>query len=166
LGFAKFKEVTEVMNTKNCAYLALILGLITSCGLCLGEILINEVELSPTNGGSMWVELYNTGDQPVDISNWRVFINSTPWVGLIDISNGTLIPQKGFYVAEGDTRWMTINNASSLLVDSQGNKIDKTPILTDMENNDFTEGRIEDGRNTNTRGDWSWMRSSKGRSNR
>ena len=156
------------MKSINGAWIALIAltaSLIAVCGTSLGDVLINEVEFSPSDNGSMWVELYNTGDQAVDIGNWKVSITSTPWVGPITVPNGTEILPKKFYVAEGDPKWVAVNNATVLLTDSQGKKVDKTPQLADTSHNDFTQSRIEDGRNTDTRSDWAWTRATKGRSN-
>ena len=147
------------------ALLTLTASLMAVCGTSLGDVLINEVEISPPDTGSMWVELYNTGDQAVDISNWKVSIISTPWIGPINVPNGTEILPKNFYVAEGDPKWIALDSASVLLTDSQGNKVNETPQLTDTSRNDFTQSRIEDGRNTGTRGDWAWTRGTKGRSN-
>ncbi len=145
--------------------LTLTAGLLTFCGTTLGDVVINEVEISPPGNSSMWVELYNTGDQAVDIGNWKIAIIATPWVGPITVPNGTEILPKKFYVAEGDPKWIAVDSASVLLTDSQGNEVNETPQLTDTSQNDFTQSRIEDGRNTGTRGDWAWTRATKGRSN-
>jgi hypothetical protein len=156
------------MKSINMACLALMTltaSLMAVCGASLGDVLVNEVELSPLDNGSMWVELYNTGDQAVDIGNWKVSITATPWVGPIPVPNGTVIQPRGFYVAEGDSSWVAVDNATVLLTDALGNKVDRTPQLTDTGHNDFTQSRIADGRNTNTRSDWAWMRATKGRSN-
>ncbi len=156
------------MRLNNVAWLALIAltaSLIAVCGASLGEVLINEVEFSPSGNGSMWVELYNSGDRVVDIGNWKVSIISTPWVGPVSVPNGTEILPKEFYVAEGDPKWIAVDDASVLLTDGQGKKVNETPLLTDTAHNDFTESRIEDGRNTNTRSDWAWTRATKGRPN-
>ena len=156
------------MKSINGAWMALIAltaSLIAVCGTSLGDVLINEVEFSSSDNGSMWVELYNTGDQAVDIGNWKVSITSTPWVGPITVPNGTEILPKKFYVAEGEPKWIAVNNATVRLTDAQGKKVNETPLLTDTSHNDFTQSRIEDGRNTDTRSDWAWTRATKGRSN-
>ena len=153
------------MNGACLALLTLTASLMAVCVTSLGDVLINEVEISPPDNSSMWVELYNTGDQAVEISNWKVSIISTPWVGPINVPNGTEILPKKFYVAEGDSKWIAVDSASVLLKDSQGNKVNETPQLTDTGHNDFTQSRIADGRNTGTRGDWAWTLATKGRSN-
>jgi hypothetical protein len=145
--------------------LALTVGLLAFCGITLGGVVINEVEISPQDSGSTWVELYNTGDQAVDIGNWKIAIIANPWVGPIGVPKGTVILPKKFYVAEGDPKWIAVDNATVLLTDSQGNKVNETPQLVDTAHNDFTQSRIEDGRNTNTRSNWAWTLATKGRSN-
>ena len=153
------------INIASLALLTLATSSLAVCGASVGNVVINEVEISPSDNGSMWVELYNPGDQIVDIGNWTVSIIAKPWVGPIIVPNGTEILPKKFYVAEGDLKWTAVDNATVRLTDSQGNKVNETPLLSDAAHNDFTQSRIEDGRNTDTRSDWAWTRATKGRSN-
>jgi len=156
------------MKSIGSAYIALLaamLGGLIICGIGLGQILINEVELNPPNNGSMWVELYNTGDQPVDIGGWKVSIKSEPWVGPILIPEGTQIQANGFIVAEGDSRWTPVYNATVLLEDAKGGKIDQTPLLSDMSQNDFTYARITGHEDSDTMADWAWTMATKGKPN-
>ncbi|OPX75144.1 MAG: hypothetical protein A4E44_01575 [Methanosaeta sp. PtaB.Bin018] len=138
-------------------------GLVAICSLSLGDVVINEVELGPSDNGTVWVELYNTGDGAVDLAGWMIKIEDEPWAGPIALS-GTIDP-KGFNVAEGQSSWVTSGNGTVYLIDISGTVVDKTPELSDLEHNDFTYGRFPDGRNTNTRADFFFMRASKGRSN-
>ncbi len=151
-----------VSGIVNMALLALC-GLVAICSLSLGDVVINEVELGPSDNGTVWVELYNTGDDAVDLAGWTVKIEDEPWAGPIALS-GTIDP-KGFKVAEGQSSWVTGGNGTVYLIDISGAVMDKTPKLSDLEHNDFTYGRFPDGRNTNTRADFFFMRASKGRSN-
>jgi hypothetical protein len=141
------------------------LGVLTICGIGVGQVIINEVELNPPNNGSMWVELHNVGDQAMDIGGWKVSIISTPWVGPILIPEGTQIQANGFYVAEGDSHWLPVNNATVLLEDGQGIKIDQTPILSDMSHNEFAYSRIVGHWDSDTRADWAWTKATKGLQN-
>jgi Lamin Tail Domain len=147
------------------ALLAAVLGALTICSIGLGQVLINEVELNPPNNGTMWVELYNAGEQSVDISGWKVSIISTPWEGHKSIPEGTQIQANGFYVAEGDSRWAPVDNATVLLEDRQGNKIDLTPLLSDTSYNDFANSRIPGHWDSDTRADWAWLKATKGKPN-
>ena len=158
-------QIMKLINGAWLALIALTACLIAVCGTSLGDVLINEVDFSPSDNSSMWVELYNSGDQAVDIGNWKVSIISTPWVGPIIVPNGTEILPKKFYVAEGDPKWIAVDSAMVLLTDGHGKNVNETPLLTDTAHNDFTQSRIEDGRNTDTRSDWAWTRATKGSSN-
>lgn len=141
-----------------------VLGFAASCGLSLADVVVNEVELSPPDGGTIWVELYNAGDTAVDLAGWTVKVENKPWVGPIALS-GSIEPG-GFYVAEGKPSWVTDGNGTVYLVDGQGKVLDKTPELNDNRYTDFTYGRLPDGRNTNTRGDFFFMKASRGQPNR
>ncbi|NMC10396.1 MAG: lamin tail domain-containing protein [Methanothrix sp.] len=138
-------------------------GLVAICSLSLGDVVINEAELSPSDNGTVWVELYNAGDGAVDLAGWTVKIEDKPWAGSIALS-GTIDP-KGFKVAEGQPSWVTSGNGTVYLIDINGIVVDKTPKLNDKGHNDFTYGRFPDGRNTNTKADFFFMRASKGRPN-
>lgn len=138
------------------------LALLLVCGVGLSDVVINEVELSSPDS-SKWVELYNTGDESVDLTGWTVTIIDGPWTGPIKLS-GSIEP-KGFYVAEGDPRWVPGGNGTVVLTDISGNVVDKTFELSDSKNNDFTWSRIPDGRDTGTKSDFAFLMGTKGRSN-
>ena len=60
------------------------------------DVKINEVE---SNGDtSDWVEVYNTGSGPVDISGWVLSDNS---VETFSVPSGTVVAAGGFYVIDG-----------------------------------------------------------------
>lgn len=133
------------------------------CSIGLGNVVINEVELSPPNNASKWVELFNTGDQPVDLTGWMVKIVDGAWTGPIPLS-GTIEPN-GYHLAEGDPRWNVIFNGTIILYDSAGTVVDQTHGLSDSDENDFTWVRIPDGKDTDTKGDFAYLMGSKGRTN-
>lgn len=153
-----------MLNTRRVSMALLVLCCAAAlCSTSLGSIVINEVELSPPDNGTKWVELFNTGDQPVDLTGWMVKIVDGPWTGPIALS-GTIGP-KDFHVAEGDPRWTTIFNGTVTLYDSAGTVVDQTPALSDTDENDFTFVRIPDGKDTDTKGDFAYLMGSKGRTN-
>jgi hypothetical protein len=133
------------------------------CGLGLGDVVVNEVELSPPDNGTVWVELYNTEDAAVDLTGWSVKIVDMPWSGSIALSGN--IDAKGFLAVDGKQSWTTTGNGTVFLYDSSGNEVNKTPQLVDGSHTDFTNGRVPDGRNTNTGADFAFIMGSKGRSN-
>lgn len=138
-------------------------GLLAVCGSGMGVMVINEVELSPPDNATIWVELYNGGDESVDLTGWTVKIEDEPWTGSIPLEG--IIEPKGFYVADGQPRWITSGNGSVYLLDSTGVVVDRTPEQIDNEHNDFTWSRIPDGKDTDTDGDFAYFMGSRGRSN-
>lgn len=139
------------------------LAVLLACGLGLSSVVINEVELSPPDNASQWVELYNTGSEAVDLTGWTATIVDGPWTGPIPLS-GSIEP-RGFLVAEGKSSWIQNNNGTVILTDNSGNVVDRTPALSDSKYNDFTWSRIPDGKDTGTISDFAFIMSSKGRSN-
>ena len=148
------------IKSRALALIALIASLMAVCGPGLCTVVVNEVELNPPDESAMWVELYNTGDQAVNLTGWTVSIRDEPWVGNIPL-DGAIDP-KGFRVFEGQTSWVSSQNGTVFLIDSSGKTVNKTPRLEDTKDNDFTNQRIIDGRNTDTIADWAWLRSTKG----
>jgi hypothetical protein len=131
-----------------------------------GSVLINEMELNPPEGGTGWVELYNTGDSSVDISCWTAAITDGGWVGKMTAPEGATIPPKGFYVLEGSSSWNHNDGGFATLYDESGNKADETPTRIDSLNNDFAWGRRPDGYDTDTDGDFGLGRGTKGKPNK
>ncbi len=149
---------------KNASLMVLALCCIVAlCSTSMGNIVINEVELNPSDNASKWVELYNTGDEPVDLTGWMVKIVDGPWTGPIALSGA--IEPRGFRAAEGDRRWSMISNGTVFLYDAAGTIVDQTHGLTDSESNDFTWARMPDGKDTDNKGDFAYFMGSKGRSN-
>jgi hypothetical protein len=133
----------------------------TGLGLC--DVVINEVELSAPDDGTVWVELYNSGDLGVDLTGWTIKILDEAWVGSIPLQG--IIDPKGFIATDGQPAWVTTGNGTVYLYDSSGNEVDKTSQQSDDSHTDFTYGRLPDGKKTNTNADFAFMMESKGRSN-
>jgi len=140
-----------------------LLGLFALSGLALGDVVINEFELSPPDNGTVWVELYNTGDQAVDLAGWSVTIMDTPWEGHIALKG--VIEPMGFVAFDGEETWVATGNGTVFLYNAAGVEMDKTPQQSDNSHSDFTYGRLPDGHRTDTRADFAFMMASKGRSN-
>ena len=140
-----------------------ISGLLALCGLGMGGVVINEFELSPPDNGTVWVELYNTGDAAVDLTGWMINIVDKPWEGPIPLKG--IIEPMGFLAVDGQERWVTAGNGTIFLYDASGIEVDKTPQKSDNSHSDFTYGRLPDGKKTDTNADFAFMMASKGRSN-
>jgi hypothetical protein len=138
-------------------------GLMVVCGLGMCDVVINEFELSPPDNGTVWVELYNTGDAAVDLTSWKINIVDKPWEGPI-LLKGNIEP-KGFVAFDGQDTWTATGNGTVFLYDATGTEVDKTSQQSDNSHSDFTYGRLPDGKKTDTRADFAFMMASKGRSN-
>lgn len=145
--------------------LTLFAGISAVSGLGPGSVVINEVELNPSGEAAEWVELYNSGEASVNIGRWSVSIEDTlptsgKWVGVIPIPKDTTIQAGGFYVVEGDDRWVHDDNGTVYLrTDSWEEVVDKTPPLSDVAGNDFSWSRYPNGLDSDQRSDWAFIRS-------
>jgi hypothetical protein len=141
-------------------------------GLGPGSVVINEVELNPSGEATEWVELYNSGEDSVNIGRWSVSIEETlptsasgKWMGVIPIPRDSSIQAGGFYVVEGDDRWVHGNNGTIFLRTDSWAEVDKTPPLSDDGDNDFSWSRYPNGLDTDTRSDWAFIKSTPGAEN-
>jgi hypothetical protein len=135
------------------------------CASALGSVVINEIEVNPPEGGTDWVELYNSGDAAVDLSGWKATITDGGWVGEAKIPEGTIIQAKGFYLAVGSPLWHHEDGGYASLYNAAGEKVDESAFCKDGLDNDFTWGRRPDGHDTNTDGDWGYAMATKGKPN-
>ncbi len=150
--------------------LTLFAGVSIVSGLGPGSVVINEVELNPSGEATEWVELYNSGDDSVNIGRWSVSIeenlpNSGVWTGVITIPRETSIQAGGFYVVEGDDRWVHGNNGTVYLRTDSWAVVDKTPPLSDEGDNDFSWSRYPNGLDTDRKSDWAFIKSTPGAEN-
>jgi hypothetical protein len=150
--------------------LAFLAGITAVSGLGPGSVVINEVELNPSGEATEWVELYNSGEDSVNVGRWSVSIvdtlpSSGKWMGVIPIPRGASIQAGGFYIVEGDDRWVHGNNGTVFLRTDSWTEVDKTPPLSDDGDNDFTWCRYPDGLDTDQRSDWAFIKSTPGAEN-
>lgn len=126
----------------------------------VANVVINEVELGssatePLDEAEQWIELYNSGSGEVDISDWAVCPIRDPSKE-IDIEDGTIISAKGFFIISSSS-WLDSEGDSIILKDENGNEIDRTPFLTDTDEDDCAWTRYPDGGP-----EWMFMVSSQG----
>lgn len=111
-------------------------------------VVINEFELNPPGDdyapGAEFVELYNSGPTPVDISGWKV--SSTHGIlVVITIPSGVGIPVGGFNIVTHTTQWLDNTDEQIILRDAGGVEIDRTPVKSDPYNDARTWQRYPDG---------------------
>ncbi|HSD58467.1 MAG TPA: hypothetical protein VLB04_09825, partial [Methanotrichaceae archaeon] len=71
--------------------LAFILGVTALTFGAMGSVVLNEADFSPAEDYMpIWVELYNSAGDAVDISGWLVQIIDPPWRGDISVPQGTI----------------------------------------------------------------------------
>jgi hypothetical protein len=132
----------------------------------ISKIVINEVELNPPgndyyNDVFEWVEIYNDGDKNVNIGGWK--LSTTRESAALIIPLGTIIPEKGFYVVESGSMWLSNDDELVILETDNGIEIDRTPHLSDNKNDNEAWSRYPNGYDTDSDSDWSYMRISRGR---
>jgi len=109
------------------------------------SIYINEVEANPPGGdeGNEWIELYNPNNFDVDLKDWRVSTTHGATVTIRFVSE--VIPAKGYLIVRYSGQWIDNENESLVLFDSQGRRIDSTPLLNDPYNDNRSWQRVPDG---------------------
>jgi hypothetical protein len=108
------------------------------------EVAINEVY----SAGDDWVEIFNTSDEPKNISGYKIFDDETD---KYTIPTGTMVPANGFLVLNCDGTGTGLNTNFKITSDgetiylenTEGTLIDKAevPVL----NNGQSYGRYPDG---------------------
>ena len=119
------------------------------------SIVINEVEINPTNGAE-FVELYNTTSQPIDISGW-LLTPSTTWKTL-EIQSNTIIEPQSFLAFTHHSSWFKDFGDTISLTNTSGELIDETPLLVDLDDDGNTWQRNTDGLDTDSATDWELKR--------
>ncbi len=132
------------------------------------NVVINEVDINPPGDDSAsvseWVELYNPTDSDIDMSGWSV-ASTTVLKKTMTISSGTIIKPGQFLTYSYQNVWFTDANESVELRDENNFVIDKTPVISDLQN-DFTSWqRIYDGFDSDSSSDWKFVTSTAGSSN-
>ena len=132
------------------------------------NVVINEVDINPPGDDSAsiseWIELYNPTDFEIDLGGWKI-ASTTILKKTMTIHDGTIIEPEQFMTFSYQTIWFTDSSESIELRDENGIVIDKTPALSDIQN-DFTSWqRIYDGYDLNSFDDWKFATSTAGSSN-
>ncbi|NMI83410.1 MAG: lamin tail domain-containing protein [Candidatus Nitrosopelagicus brevis] len=121
------------------------------------KILINEVETNPPGSDtSEFVELYNPTSIDIDVSGWTISPSAT-WKAY-EIPDGTIISSNSFAAFTHVNFWFKDFGETITLSDTSGNLIDETPLIEDLENNNFSWQRTTDGFDTDSNSDWELKR--------
>ncbi|HPJ30134.1 MAG TPA: lamin tail domain-containing protein [Methanothrix sp.] len=150
--------------------LLMSLSALAAVAVSSGSVVINEVELNPAGDENEWVELFNSGEESIDIGRWSVTIEETlpssgKWTGVITIPRNTSIEAGGYHLLEGEERWIRGNNGTVFLRTESWELVDRTPPRSDEGDDDFSWSRYPNGVDTDTTSDWAFIRSTPGREN-
>ena len=143
-----------------------ITSIVFLLGTSLASVVINELEQDP--GGNedafktsvtAWFELYNNDDKDVNIGGWS--INNSQGQSMT-FPKGTIIKALDYYVLDVQAKWLAHGGEVLRLMDASGRLVDKTPGLSDNEDDEGAWTRDPDGRDTNMTDDWKFLPSSRG----
>ena len=127
------------------------------------HVVINEVDTNPPGDDSEsiseWVELYNPTDNDVDLSGWKI-ASTTVLKKTLTIPDGTIISPGDFLIFNYEKIWFTDSSELVELRNADGEIIDTTPFIVDLENDFFSWQRSYDGFS-----DWEFSLGSAGGSN-
>ena len=131
--------------------------------LITDHVVINEVDTNPFGDDSLaiseWVELYNPTDSDVDLSGWEI-ASTTVLKKTFTIPDGTVISPEQMLTFTYAKVWFTDSSESVELRNSSGEIIDKTPEISDMDNDFKSWQRSYDGHT-----DWEFSLGNAGGSN-
>jgi len=147
-------------------FLLTVISIVFLLGTSLASVVINELEQDPAGDEdafktslTAWFELYNNDDKDVDIGGWSIN-NSEGWS--VTIPEGTIIKGLDCYVRDVQPKWLDHAGEVLRLMDASGREVDRTPALSDDQDNEGAWTRDPDGRDTNSTDDWKFLASSSG----
>ena len=131
--------------------------------LITDHVVINEVDTNPFGDDSLaiseWVELYNPTDSDVDLSGWEI-ASTTVLKKTFTIPDGTIISSEQLLPFTYAKVWFTDSSESVELRNPSGDIVDKTPLISDLENDFMSWQRSYDGHT-----DWEFSLGNAGGSN-
>ena len=131
--------------------------------LITDHVVINEVDTNPFGDDSLaiseWVELYNPTDSDVDLSGWEI-ASTTVLKKTFTIPDGTIISPEQLLPFTYAKVWFTDSSESVELRNTSGDVVDKTPEISDIENDFMSWQRSYDGHT-----DWEFSLGNAGGSN-
>jgi len=132
------------------------------------NVVINEVDVNPPGNDvasvSEWVELYNPTNSTIDLGGWQV-ASTTALKKTMTIPDETIIESGEFLTYSYQSAWFTDSNESVELRDKDGTIVDKTHLISDVQNNFYSWQRIYDGFDLDSADDWKFVKSTAGSSN-
>ncbi|MFB5633101.1 MAG: lamin tail domain-containing protein, partial [Nitrosopumilus sp.] len=132
------------------------------------HVVINEIDINPLGDDSAsiseWVELYNPTDSDVDLGGWSV-ASTTILKKTMTIPSGIVIEPGQFLTYSYQPVWFTDVNESVELRDENNVIVDKTPTVSDIQNDFSSWQRIYDGYDSDSSDGWKFATATAGKSN-
>lgn len=101
------------------------------------NIIISAIDTNPAGDDSSsaieWVTLSNQDNTPIDISNFQL-ASTTLLKKTLTIPQGTIIPANSDMTFTYQPVWFSDSNESVEFRNSNGDVVDKTPLLSDLSN--------------------------------
>jgi len=126
---------------------------------------INEVEFNPPGPitHKQWIELYNKSQDLLDISGWLV--KSTRLGKTFKIPDGFVILPNDYLVIPFNSVMFGLENESVILLTRDSVEVDRTPSLSDINDDEHSWQRFPNAIDTETLADWAFRNSTHGISN-
>ncbi len=147
-------------------FLITTISIVFLLGTSLASVVINEVEQNPAGDEdafkavvTAWFELFNNDNKDVNIGGWS--INNSAGKSMV-FPKGTIVRAIDYFVLDVQPKWLADSGEVLRLMDASGREVDKTPALSDGEDNEGAWTRDPDGRDTNSSEDWKFLPSSRG----
>jgi hypothetical protein len=163
---SNFTKNGEICMGSTRMFLLTVTSIVFLLGTSLASVVINELEQDPAGNEdafkafvTAWFELYNNDDKDVNIGGWT--INNSEGRS-IALPKGTIIKGLDYYVLDVQPKWLAHGGEVLRLMDASGREVDRTPGLSDDEDNEGAWTRDPDGRDTNSTDDWKFLVSSRG----
>ncbi len=116
-------------------------------------VVVNEFESNPPgeDTGNEWVELYNSSGTGVDITGYTLVAGSNRETKRMTLGEKVLAPRE-LYVVNLEKHMVLINDKNDvlngeciILLDRDGNEVDRSVVGKDRENSSYTWQRVADG---------------------
>jgi micrococcal nuclease len=117
------------------ALMLLFTGITLATSSATSDVIIYAFDQNPAGSdeGNEWVTFHNPSTESVDIGNWT--FESTHGTTAIDwIAEGTTLYPGAYCTYTPHYRWIDNNNESLILRDAVGEVVDRTPVVSDNEN--------------------------------
>jgi hypothetical protein len=126
------------------------------------HVVINEIDTNPPGDDSKsineWIELYNPTDSTIDIGGWKI-VSTNALKKTLTIPLGTVIESGKFLTYSYQTLWFADSSELVELQDKNGILVDKTPLVSDLQNDLNSWQRIYDGYDLDSSDDWKFATS-------